>query len=103
MPVPKVWKLIECTTYSLRNIKAIKTVILKILKTQMAKGTKLSEFQKGGITSLKVGKSQKEISKALGRSKFAITRKVQISMKQEKRLIGQKNYHHNSREELFAK
>ena len=28
--------------YSLCNIKVIKTVILKILKTQMAKGTKLS-------------------------------------------------------------
>ena len=36
----------------------------------MAKETKLSEFEKGEITSLKrVGKSQREISKALGRSK----------------------------------
>ena len=39
--------------YSLHNIKAIKTVILKILKTQMAKGTRLSEFEKDEITALK--------------------------------------------------
>ena len=39
----------------------------------MTKGTKLSEFEKGEITVLKrVGKSQKEISKALGRSKTLI-------------------------------
>ena len=39
----------------------------------MAKGTKLSEFEKGEITALKrVGKSQREISMALGRSKPAI-------------------------------
>ena len=39
----------------------------------MAKGTKLSEFEKGEITALKrVGKSQREISKALGRSKTVI-------------------------------
>ena len=39
----------------------------------MTKGTKLSEFEKGGIIALKrVGKSQKEISKALGRSKTVI-------------------------------
>ena len=32
----------------------------------MAKGTKLSEFEKGNITALKrVGKSQREILKAL--------------------------------------
>ena len=36
----------------------------------MAKGTKLSEFEKGEITALKrVGKSQREFSKVLGRSK----------------------------------
>ena len=36
----------------------------------MAKGSKLSEFEKGEITTLKrVGKSQREISKALKRSK----------------------------------
>ena len=39
----------------------------------MAKGTKLSEFEKGEITALKrVGKSQREILKALGRSKTVI-------------------------------
>ena len=39
----------------------------------MAKGTKLSEFEKGKITALKrVGKSQREISKALGLSKTII-------------------------------
>ena len=39
----------------------------------MAKGTKFSEFEKGEITALKrVGKSQSEISKALGRSKTFI-------------------------------
>ena len=38
----------------------MKTVILKILKTKMATGTKLSEFEKGKITTLKrVIKSQK--------------------------------------------
>ena len=39
----------------------------------MAKGTKLSEFEICEITAMKrVGKSQKEISKALGRSKTVI-------------------------------
>ena len=39
----------------------------------MAKGTKLPEFEKGEITALKrVGKYQREISKALGRSKTVI-------------------------------
>ena len=39
----------------------------------MAKGTKFSEFEKGEITVLKrVGKSQREISKALVRSKIVI-------------------------------
>ena len=39
----------------------------------MDKGTKLSEFEKGKITILKrVGKSQREISKALERSKTVI-------------------------------
>ena len=39
----------------------------------MAKGTKLSEFEKGIITAPKrVGKSQREILKALGRSKIVI-------------------------------
>ena len=81
----------------------------------MAKGTKLSEFEKGKIIALKtVRKSHREISKVLGCSKTVIcnylkspnkygTRKVQISMEQENRLVGQKNYRHNLREELFAK
>ena len=44
--------------YTLCNIKAIKTSILKILKIYMAKRTKLSESEKGEITTLKrVGKS----------------------------------------------
>ena len=39
----------------------------------MAKGTKLSEFQKGENTALKrIEKAQREISKALGRSKTVI-------------------------------
>ena len=39
----------------------------------MAKGTILSEFEKGEITALKnVEKSQREISNALGLSKTAI-------------------------------
>ena len=39
----------------------------------MAKGTKLSEFEKGDITALKrVGKSMREILKALGCSKTVI-------------------------------
>ena len=58
---------------SLHNIKAIKAAIFQILKTWMGKGTKLSEFVKGEITALKrVGKSQREISKAMGRSKTVI-------------------------------
>ena len=36
----------------------------------MAKGTKLSEYEKGEISALKrVGKTQREIPKALGRNK----------------------------------
>ena len=60
----------------------------------MTKGTKLFEFEKGKITALKrVGKSQMKILKALGCSKplSEITWKVQIRMKQENRLAGQKN------------
>ena len=39
----------------------------------MAKGTKLFELEKGEITALKrIGKSQREISKALGCSKTVI-------------------------------
>ena len=38
----------------------------------MAKGTKLSEFEKGEITALKESENLREISKALGRSKTVI-------------------------------
>ena len=48
----------------------------------MVKGTKLSEFQKGEITALKtVEKSQREISKALGRSKTVIYNYLKSSNK----------------------
>ena len=61
----------------------------------MPKGIRLSEFENGEITAQKrVEKFQREILKALG---------VLISMQQENRLAGQKNYLHNSREELFPK
>ena len=57
--------------YCLRNIKAIKTVIFKIQKHKWLK--ELSEFEESEITALKrVGKPQREISKALGRSKTFI-------------------------------
>ena len=50
----------KCIICSLLNIKAVQTVILKILKACMAKGTKLSEFEKGEISALKrVGISQR--------------------------------------------
>ena len=46
----------------------------------MTKGTKLFEFEKGEITVLKrVGKSQREISKALGRSKSLTCSYLKIS------------------------
>ena len=70
----------------------------------MTKGTKLSEFEKDEITALKrvikSGKFQRpeDAVKALS----AITWKVQI-MEKENRLADEKNYHHNSREELFTK
>ena len=70
----------------------------------MVKGTKLSLFEKVEITALKrVGKSQREISKALAHKIIYNYRKVQISMEQENRQTVQKNYHHNSREEYFEK
>ena len=48
-------------------------MIIKILNTLMAKGTKLSEFENGEIIVLKrVGKSQREISKAFRRRKTVI-------------------------------
>ena len=67
----------------------------------MAKGTKVSEFDKGEITALKrVGKSQK-FWRGLDTIKLlsAITWNVQINLEQENRLAGQKNYHPNSRED----
>ena len=68
----------------------------------MAKGTKLSEFEKGKITALKrAGKSQREISKALGRSKTVIYNYLKSPNKYGIRKP--KNYHHNSREELLVK
>ena len=70
----------------------------------MAKGTKLSEFKKGEITALKrVGKSQWEILKVLEQSNSLKSPNKYETKKKKKQLAGQKNYHHNSREELFAK
>ena len=69
----------------------------------MAKGSKLSEFEKGEITPLKrVGKSLREISNALGCSKTVICNNLK-SPSIENWLAGQKKYRHNSSEELFAK
>ena len=52
----------------------------------MAKGTKLSEFEKGKVTALKrVRKIQKEISKALGRSKIVICNYLKSPNKYETR------------------
>ena len=52
----------------------------------MALGTKLSEFDKGEITALKrVGKSQREISKAFGRSKAVICNYLKSRKKYETR------------------
>ena len=48
----------------------------------MAKGAELSEFEKGEITAVKrVGKSQREISKALGHSKTVICNYLKIPNK----------------------
>ena len=72
----------------------------------MPKGSKLSEFEKGKITALKrVEKSEREIFKALGRSKTVIYNYLKRPNKygKEKRLKGQKNYRHNSREDLLTK
>ena len=59
----------------------------------MAKGTKLSEFEKEEYTAVKrVVKSQREISNVLGRRKTVICNylKVQINMEPKKRLTGHK-------------
>ena len=69
----------------------------------MAKGTKLSEFEKGEITVLKKNRKMSERNFDAVKPLSVITWKVQISMEQENQLASQKNYHHNSREELFAK
>ena len=74
----------------------------------MTKGTKLSELEKGEITTLKnVGKSQREISKAFRRSKIVICNYLKSPNKYIIRKPTdrpeKKKYHHNSREELFAK
>ena len=73
----------------------------------MPKRTKLSEFEKGEITTLKrVKKSQKVISKAVGRSKTIICNYLKSQNKYGTRnpiSRPEKKYHHNSREELFAK
>ena len=71
----------------------------------MTNGTKLSEFEKGDITGLKrVGKSQREISKALGRRKTVICNYLKSPNKYgTRKLTGLKNHHHNSREKLFMK
>ena len=70
----------------------------------MDKRAKLSEFEKGDISALKrVGKSQRDMSKVSGRSKTVTCKTVQISTEQENPLAAQKYYHHDSREELFAK
>ena len=71
----------------------------------MAKGTKLSEFEKGEITALKrVGKSQRGISKALGCSKTVICNDLKSSNQYGtiKPTGKSENYHHKSREELFV-
>ena len=52
----------------------------------MAKGTKLSEFEKGEITALKrIRKYQREISKALGHSKTIIFYYLKIPNKYKTR------------------
>ena len=54
----------------------------------MAKGTKLSDFEKGEITTLKrVGKSQKEILKALGHSETVICNYLKSPNKYETRKL----------------
>ena len=70
----------------------------------MTKGTKLSEFEeKKQITAEKrVEKFQRETHQDAVKPFTAITWKVQKRMRQENWLAGQKNYHHDSREELIV-
>ena len=66
----------------------------------MTEGIKSSEFEKSKIKALKkVGKSQREILKILGRCKTVICNywKSPKSKEQENQQGGQKNFHHNSR------
>ena len=66
----------------------------------MAKGTKLPEFEKGEITTLKrIRKSLREILKVLGCSKTVICNYLKSPNKYQTRKSDQKNYHHNSWEE----
>ena len=73
----------------------------------MNKGNKLSEFEKGEITALKkVGKSQREISKALGCCKTVICNYLKSPKNYgTRKRTGrpEKKYQHKSSEELFAK
>ena len=65
----------------------------------MAKETKLSEFEKGEFIVLKrVGKSQREISKALGHSKTVIGNYLKTPNK-----YGTRKPENPSRGELLAK
>ena len=71
----------------------------------MVKATKLSDFDKGKITALKrVGRSQREISKALGCNKTVICNYLKSQNKYGTRKPTGKseNYHNTSREELLA-
>ena len=70
----------------------------------MAKETKLSEFEKGENTALKrVGKSQREILKALGRSKTVICNYLKSLNKYGIRKPNGRPEKFNSREEMFTK
>ena len=69
-----------------------------MLKIQIVKGTKLSEFEKGEITALKrVGKSQREISKGLGRNKTVICNYLKSPNKLER------ENHHMSKQNFKIK
>ena len=60
-------------------------------------------YEKGEFTGLKrVGKSQRNFE-GLRTQKNYYMHLLKISMEQENWLADQNNYHHNSREELFAK
>ena len=70
----------------------------------MAKGTKLSEFEKDEIAALKrVGKSPREIPKALVRTKTVICNYLKSPNKYGTRKLTGRTEKFNSIEELFAK